>query len=362
MNSILKYFLITIILLFFVVSVQGETGDKTVYRCAACGKEITKTAAIVDGKLYHPECFRCALCGKPIEGEYLKGTDGKYYHPECLEKLQQPICAYCGKPITEGKYITYEGSAYHPECYTNHIAPRCDICGKPLEGSYITDYWGNHFHPYHIKEFPVCAVCGRLVWQKDKVWLDENRCLCPICSEQSVVDPEHARRLLEEVRDELASMGIVVKTLGIRIELVENPVLAMGRKTDKHSHTFAHIYWKEGYAVEDDQTATIRTLRGVPEDFMRGIIAHELMHAWQHENGVDRTSLKLREGSANWVSSLIYNRMHTKRGQFFITGLENSEDPIYGEGYREMRKYADKHGVQETLKMLITEGEKNTDE
>ncbi len=357
MIPLLKYIFIILTVLFLAPSVRGETEEKPVYRCAACGKVITKTAAVVDGKLYHPECFKCAACGKPIEGEYLLGTDGRYYHPECLGRLQRPVCAYCGKPIIEGSYVTYEGSAYHQECYISHIAPRCDICGKPLEGSYITDYWGSHFHPRHADEFPVCAICGRLVWQEEKVWLDENRCLCPVCAAQSVTEPEHARRLLERVRDELASMGIVIRTLGIRIELVERPVLALGRETCKHSHTFAHIRWKEGKAGQSDQTATIRALRGVPEDFMHGIIAHELMHAWQHENGADGLSLKLREGSANWVSSLIYSRMHTKRGQFFLAGLENSKDPIYGDGYREVRKFADKHGVQETLMMLVEKGD-----
>ena len=347
---------LVILLLLTAFSFAGSDED-TVFRCAACGKLITKTAAVIDGKLYHPECFRCAACGLPIEGEYLRGDNGDYYHPECYEKLHCPACAYCGELITEGKYVTYEGKPYHQECYRNKVAPRCDVCGKPLEGSFITDYWGNHFHPRHVKEFPVCAVCGRLVWQDDKTWIDESRCICPICARQSVNNPEDARRLLEIVRDDLASMGIVVKTLRLRIELVDTPMLAAGRDHDKHSHTFAHIQWREG-GLSNDPTATIRTLMGLPEDFMRGIIAHELMHAWQHENGVDEISLKLREGSANWVSSLVYNRMHTQRGQFFISGLENSKDPVYGEGYREIRHYADKNGVQAVLSMLKTEAKK----
>ena len=331
-------------------SSSDEEGTE-VFRCAACGKPITKTAAVVDGKLYHPECFRCAACDKPIEGEYLRGTDGKYYHPACLERIQNPVCAYCGKLITSGKYITYEGKAYHNECYRHHVAHRCDVCGKPLEGSYITDYWGNRFHPCHTNEYPICAVCGRLVWQ-DKIRLDDERWLCPVCARQSVTDPEHARRLLEQVREELASMGIVVKTLTLRIDLVDNPVLAVGREPDKHSHTFGHIYWKEGYAMLGDENAIISVLGGLPEDLMRGIIAHELMHAWQHENSASEAPLKLREGSANWASSLIYSRMHSRRGQFFLDGLEKSDDPIYGKGYREVTRYADRHGIPKTLKML----------
>jgi len=353
-----RLFTTLLILALFSLIAAAVHGEENVYNCVVCGKPITKTAAVIDGKLYHPECFRCASCGLPIKGDYLRGDNSEYYHPECYEKLHCPTCAHCNKPITEGKFISYEGKAYHPECYRKHVAPHCDVCGKPLEDSFITDYWGNHFHPSHAKEFPVCAVCGRLVWQDDKTWIDEDRCICPICAEQSINTPEDARRLLEVVRDELASIGIVVKTLRLRIELVETQVLAAGREHDKHSQTFAHIQWREGSANNAEATATIRTLSGLPEDFMHGIIAHELMHTWQHENGVDDISLRLREGSANWVSSLIYNRMHTARGQFFLAGLENSKDPVYGDGYRELRTYADRNGVDAVLRMLKTEAEK----
>ncbi|MDP8238156.1 MAG: protein DA1 [Candidatus Hatepunaea meridiana] len=357
----IKFRIILIVLLLLSASAfcdSSDTEEENVFRCAACGKVITKTAAVVDGKLYHPECFRCAACNKQIEGEYLRDTDGKYYHPACLERLHRPVCAYCGKSITEKKYITYQGSAYHTECYTKYVAPRCDICGEPLENSYITDYWGNRFHPRHTKEYPVCAVCGRLIWQDDGFKLDDKRWLCPVCASESVTSPEHARRLLEEIRAEMASLGIVVKTLRVRIELVENSALVKKQEPYTHSHTFAYIEWKDGNTKPGDESAVIRALYGAPEDFMRGILAHELMHAWQHENDVSSASIELLEGSANWASSLIYKRMYTKRGQFFLNGLDKSTDPVYGEGYRKIAIFADKNNIHEVLEMLKQEGEK----
>jgi len=345
---------ITIALLLMVCfSTLADEGDQFI--CAACGKPITKQAVVVDGKLYHPECFRCAACGEPIRGEYLRGTDGKYYHRPCLERLQHLKCAYCGKPITDNDNVVFEGKTYHSECYRRYVAPHCDICGEPLEGNFITDYWGNKFHSRHTREFPVCCACGRLVWQGG-VQIDDRHWLCSVCAKRSVTSPERARGLLEEVREELSSCGIVVRTLGLRIELVEREVLEAGREMEGHSHAYAYVNWQSGRRASGDETAMIRVQNGLPDDQMRGIIAHELMHVWQHENGADDSPIGLREGSANWAMSLIYSRMQTRRGQFFLNGLEMSKDPVYGEGYREVAKYADQHGVTGVLEMLKSEG------
>jgi hypothetical protein len=286
--------------------------------------------------------------------DYLRDEQGKYYHKSCLERQQQQVCAYCGKPITERNYISYQDKSYHSDCYKQFVAPRCDICGEPLGDAAITDYWGTRFHPKHAKEFPVCVVCGRLV-SKDGREIEPGRWLCPICQETAVNTPEKARELLEKVREQLAGSGIVVRTLGLRIELVSSVDLRDEHKPAGIAHTYAGVMWNSGHAEMGDETATIKILRGLPEDMTRGVIAHELMHLWQHENGADAASMELKEGSANWASSLIYGQLRSQRGQFFIGSLEKSTDPIYGDGYRKVARYADSNGVDRTLEMLKRE-------
>jgi len=324
------------------------------YTCAACGKPITQQAAVIDGKLYHPECFVCAGCGGQIRDDYLHDASGKYYHRECLQKRQQAVCAFCNKSITDVNYTSYQGKTYHTSCYRESVAPRCDICGDPLGEAAITDFWGIRFHPRHAKEFPACIVCGRLI-QRDGVEIEPGRPICPICAQSSVKSPEKARELLETVRERLARLGIVVTTLGLRIELVNYESLNEGRKAGATAHNYAGILWHNSRAEVTEATAVIKVLTGLPEDLLQGVIAHELMHIWQHENNVESASLELREGSANWASSLIYSQLGNERGRFFLGGLEKSNDPLYGVGYRNVAKYADSHGVQGTLMMLKAE-------
>jgi hypothetical protein len=333
---------------------QTDTTRK-VYTCVVCGKPILTQAAYIDGKFYHPECFRCAFCGKQIAGDYVRGEDGKYYHPKCCPDARHEICAYCNRAITDAHFTSYKGKFYHNKCYLDFVAPRCDICGEPLDGEVITDFWGNRFHARHAREFPVCVVCGRLV-VRDGIEIEPGRWMCPICATTSVQTPERGREILERVRDKLAGVGIVVTTLGLRIELVNFDILNQDKQTGRTAHTYAGIFWNSGGGDYGDETATIKVLKGLPEDLMSGVLAHELMHIWQHENGVDRASLELREGSANWASSLIYSQLGNERGRYFLGGLEKSTDPIYGEGYRTVAQYADNKGVNGVLQMLKQEG------
>ncbi len=353
-NIVKKWkWVIGLICIFILIS-YFELYSKNKYVCIVCGKLITKQAVIIDGKYYHPECFRCYACGEPIKDDYVKDQNGNYYHKSCFEKLKQnPICEYCKKPIRDKKYIVYQNKSYHNDCFSKHIAPLCDICGEPLIDSAITDFWGNRFHIRHSYEYPICSVCGRLV-TRDGIELEKNRWICSVCAQTSVTNPEKARILLERVRDEMASFGIIIITLGLRIELVSADRLPGNRNTPG-SNPYAAAFWNEGKYIQGDERATIFVLSGLPEDFMRGVIAHELMHIWQHENNAENLPLDLKEGSANWASSLIFNRMGSLRGKFFINSYEKSNDPIYGGGYRKIAKYADNHGVNGVLELLKKE-------
>ncbi len=350
----------SLIIFLLAMTAGGSALAQKNYFCVSCGKEILTQAAVIDGKFYHPECFVCAACKKPIQDDYVRDKEGRYYHRACAQnKTQIPICGHCYKPITETNYISFKEKSYHTSCYQNSVAPRCDICGEPLDNAAITDFWGTRFHPRHAKEFKICVVCGRLI-ERDGREIEPERWMCPICWQTSVETPERARELLEIVREQLASTGIVVKTLGLRIVLETSEQLRAGRRPGGSgtAHAYAGIKWNSGSAKIGDETATLKVLTSLPEDLLRGVIAHELMHIWQHENSVDTAPLEVREGSANWASSLIYGQLRNERGRYFIGGFEKSNDPLYGVGYRDVEKYADSHGVEGVLQMLMREGAK----
>jgi len=337
----------------------AELAAQQSYVCVVCGKAIVDQAAVIDRKLYHPECFVCVECGRPISGDYVKSKSGAYYHRSCSNQIDRPTCGYCYKTILDPDYISYQGKTYHKECYRGHVALKCDICGDPLGEAVITDFWGVHFHPRTAKEFPACVVCGRLI-TRDGTQLEPGRMLCLVCSGISVQSPERARQILESVREKLARLGIVTTTLGLRIELVSLEELNRERGVSGTSHNYAGVIWNSSKSEFDDATAVIKVLKSLPEDLMFGVVAHELMHIWQRENGVEKAPIELKEGSANWASSLIYSQMGNERGKFFLGGLEKSNDPVYGDGYRLVARHADNRGVSGVLNLLRMEAASNS--
>ncbi len=77
----------------------------------------------------------------------------------------------------------------------------------------------------------------------------------------------------------------------------------------------------------------VRVVSGHPTAATRLILAHELAHLWQAEQHL-RQDLTIREGHAVWVE----HQLATSRGETALAqALENSTDPIYGDGFRAVR-------------------------
>ena len=78
-------FISFVMVIMLTGNAYGEDTSESSYYCAGCGKVITKTAAVIDGKLYHPECFICIQCGKQMKGTL-------QFEILNLEKIEFSVC------------------------------------------------------------------------------------------------------------------------------------------------------------------------------------------------------------------------------------------------------------------------------
>jgi hypothetical protein len=98
--------------------------------------------------------------------------------------------------------------------------------------------------------------------------------------------------------------------------------------------------------------ANFYLLTGMPETEMVQTLAHELMHVWQGVHNSLEEDDTLREGSANYAAYLVMKRMGSKEAQFVITCMLEDPSPVYGGGFRRVKKYGDKHGARQTLELI----------
>ena len=292
----------------------------------------------------------CDYCHKPIIGEYLQVGE-KYFHPNHF------ICNWCKKPIKSDKFIELDGKYYHEKCFYKHVVPRCVVCGKPIKGAYLKNYWGQIYHPYHQNEIKKCEYCSRIIKHPHK---DKNGLyICNICERKKIDNINDAKTKIEEIVRILYSKGIKIELNDVEIKLVsleEIKKVALNPNLTSDNKGLAEYKIKKFPDGRTQKTYRIFILKDMPDFTFVEVAAHELMHIWIYEHGEQKQEAALVEGSCNYASFLVLNKLKDYNSFRFlnlknedidydITKLEKNADPIYGGGFRTVKKYVDKFGI-----------------
>jgi len=255
-------------------------------------------------------------------------------------------CAYCGQTI-HGKYYESNGKRYHESCFLNHVAKKCDVCGKPLINTkYVVDVFGNQFHEKHKNEFPVCDNCGRLICNgitRGGVRYSDGRNICNICARGSVKGNEGVRKIFRITVNDLKTLGFSVDLTGVKVYAADRNTLkkVAGREYGDalNGYTKALIERTEqGANVSETKRFSIYALDGIPYDYLESVFAHELMHVWIIQNTNFKHNKQLEEGSCNYLSYLLMRKKGGGNCKYIIKNLENDPSPIYGDGFKKVKK------------------------
>jgi hypothetical protein len=90
----------------------------------------------------------------------------------------------------------------------------------------------------------------------------------------------------------------------------------------------------------------------MPPALFQGVVAHELGHAWLHINTLTRLSQKDEEGFCELMSFAYYSGLGTDDSRYRMKCIEENPDPIYGEGFREVRAIQRRYGFVEFIRLL----------
>ena len=296
---------------------------------------------------------RCSYCNKLIEGTYLT-SDAKTYHEDCYRDHIQPRCEHC-KALISGKYTILDNKKYHSHCYIDNIIPRCDICEDPLHGSYYVDFWKNSYHSYHSDNLSECYTCSRLICDAltyGGYELTDGRNLCRICNETAVTDNFLLESSMHTVKRLLAYNGVDDLPENIPVTLVDRETLkklAESNSDAMHGFTDLSVQTINGRIVSRE--SHIYILSHLPFLMFKAVLAHELLHVYLFENGLDLRS-DIREGFCNLGSEMIYKNDNSEFAQFRLRNMMESQDPDYGIGYQKMSRELERKGWSYLLETL----------
>jgi len=329
-----KRLLFICVIAFLVVAVSAVAAGLT---CAVCGKKISGRYLVVDGKSYcSRECLdttlpHCAVCGKAIEGSCYRKDDKYYCSQKCLNNLL-PTCQGCGKHAMKGVLFKGEKDLFY--CSDCAALPKCFACMLP-------------------------AVSGRL--------LEDHRSICPECDKTAVWTMEAAEAIFKEVRDRMRRDLDIGTNHRVQLRMLDLP--SMRRRSPDYAPgmemglfvydaTINTVITPQPLSLgEKEKVETFRSdvsysiffLSGTPKRKLIEVFAHELGHDWMTENFPQVKSLKIREGFSEycaWRINQLFKQESLNRR------IEENTDPMYGEGFRMIRKIAEEDGMSSIRRFL----------
>ena len=222
-------------------------------------------------------------------------------------------------------------------------------------GKYLVDHWGTKYCLEHQKSYPACSFCGRLV--PNQLASGSREISCSVCQSSAVETSAEARSLFSHVRQWISNQGLVYNNLPLSLELCDRRRLAqlLNEHGQTHSRgaTISSTYTQDGRVVHA-QVNGIAVLQGLPAVLFQGVTAHELGHVWLIVHGIQNLPNWGTEGFCEYLSHRYYCHLDTPESRYHAMCIENNPDPIYGEGFRQVRAIADPLGFSRFLEILRT--------
>ena len=304
--------------------------------------------------------LECSSCGKRIYGEYIKSSKAVFCSRRCFRK-SLPVCVACQQHC-EKSILTFMGKTFcSKRCMEQTF--QCKICRTGLTSAVTMVSPGGEKMMVcrRCSQRPSCYYCA---FPSDTQQLSDGRNICRTCRKTAVYDIREIRRLFQMVRRDMAAWFGYDVNHRIELHVVDARRLnelsksvyspGSGRRmalmayhkevTEKRS-----LLGKKERFISSE-TCRIYVLGSTPRAMLLDAIAHELTHDHLRHNVGEVKDLASEEGFCELAASL-YN---IRNGNKMLNVLkEKAQDPIYGGGYRKMKKIYDRtRSLQKTMQFV----------
>ncbi len=294
------------------------------------------------------ERIYCTVCNKKISGQYVQDNAGNVYcSKKCLKK-KLPHCVVCDQTMEE--FIeTADGRRFcSQKCFESQL-PKCLNCGTPLQEHSVIKLPNGEFH--FCNECVRQELCSNCMLPLDGRKLKDGRKICRSCEKKSVKNQEEAKKLFNQVRNNLRSWLGADNRHQIEFELVDADEI----KTKFHDDIDREGVYQYSFTliekrtilgavttVRENEKCRIYILSHLPRDKFVTVAVHELAHDYmQHYIGEFPDQAAVKEGFAQFIA-YVYNIKRKVPSENIQ--IEFTKDEVYGNGFRKMRDLAARLG------------------
>ncbi|MBR1466839.1 MAG: hypothetical protein IJ607_10855 [Bacteroidaceae bacterium] len=211
----------------------------------------------------------------------------------------------------------------------------CYFCGKPIVGRYYTDLYDHSLCSTHPRRF--CVSCSGFC-DSGCIEVGGGKYLCSSCQNFHTTLKD-AKEMIKMIRAHYEKIGLGV---------IERFHLEMVSVEEMHRMTSGDVL---GLASSNGRRYYIHVLENLSHTAMVGILAHEILHIWQFQRRLNAPN-RISEGFCDLGSYEIYSQIKTQHSEVKIQMLQEDPSPIYGDGYRIVKRYFDKAGWAGVIKKM----------
>lgn len=219
--------------------------------------------------------------------------------------------------------------------FTNVMPHKCAICEEYISDAYRMDKWGQRIHASH--DVQMCCSCQRFVLPSDQ-HLPFNRHICSHCIGKVVRKPEHVKWVYDRIQVIFHNKGLDLPE-NIPVDVVDAARIAQVAKdhTINPNRLGLTVSARTGGLFGIKMSHRVYMIDYQHKVIFGGTLAHELLHVWQNEHNITLPP-KFCEGFCNLGTYLLYTSLNNEMTQVLIDGMMKNPDPIYGEGFREVKR------------------------
>lgn len=104
--------------------------------------------------------------------------------------------------------------------------------------------------------------------------------------------------------------------------------------------------------ADGEQAFEIHMISGLTKLDFAEVLAHEIMHTWINQNGINISSKADEEGLCNYASYIVLSEVGNDYAKSLINAMMHNSDPIYGVGFRNVKSKIEKIGFHQYLQTL----------
>ena len=301
----------------------------------------------VEGKTQDGELFEVA--GDEV-GIRIKGREYRFLINRFIPSDRRYIsewskvarCHRCSKQLGSAPFKEAGSYKFHESCF------KCLVCNQEFEGGekLKRDEWGGMVHAEHFHKAKMCDTCSRILSTTNltnKQILKDGRMSCLSCSSDGVFEVKRMEEVRKRVWPTLSTLGIPAPVGDVIIRVVGKDVIekyakkinARGNLRGLTLTTYKII--SDGKFTRTTFDHEIFILYGMPHIECASVLAHEYAHIWLNEQFIDDIPPVI-EGFCNLVSEATLVKEKGKLASIIRENMKQSDNPVYGAGYRRMKQ------------------------